>query len=311
MVVPAGGAWLALHVLLPLWMVMLMMTLLPPLSQPRLVSAAVTSPSSWSGHVSDSVTAYVSSGKQDQQQEQQQEQEQADMPAARQYYRGQEDIQVGCRELRAKRYISDGFCTSTKPIKEVVCAGNCLPIRNLPWYAEFVKVWAKSKLREWQCEEDIVRRKTVSLLCRNGDYRTYRIKVVKSCKCKRIVSKHNRTVSGEGKRKKKNKKKRKKDRRRRGKKSRKGAKRSRKAEEKEEKEEEEEEIDVSQMDQRQGGGRQAKERRDRKRNRKRSEEKGDERNSEPVSGGVPAEDKDSVASSADSERHKALAAPSR
>nr|KAG5696076.1 hypothetical protein BaRGS_017188 [Batillaria attramentaria] len=91
-----------------------------------------------------------------------------------------EDIQVGCRELRAKRYISDGFCTSTKPIKEVVCAGHCLPIMDLPWYAEFVKVWARSKLRDWQCAEDVVKRKSVHLLCQNGQYRTYRIKVVKS-----------------------------------------------------------------------------------------------------------------------------------
>ena len=100
---------------------------------------------------------------------------------------------MGCRELRAKRYISDGFCTSMKPIKEVVCAGNCLPIRDLPWYAEFVKYWSRNKLREFQCEEDIVKRKKVRLLCQNGNYRTYKIKVVKSCKCKRTVDDHNRT----------------------------------------------------------------------------------------------------------------------
>ncbi|KAK7482386.1 hypothetical protein BaRGS_00026405, partial [Batillaria attramentaria] len=103
------------------------------------------------------------------------------------------DIQVGCRELRAKRYISDGFCTSTKPIKEVVCAGHCLPIMDLPWYAEFVKVWARSKLRDWQCAEDVVKRKSVHLLCQNGQYRTYRIKVVKSCKCKRRRKSDNKT----------------------------------------------------------------------------------------------------------------------
>ncbi|KAL8593465.1 hypothetical protein ACOMHN_000780 [Nucella lapillus] len=217
----------------------------------------------------------------------------------------EEDIQLGCRELRAKRYISDGFCTSTKPIKEVVCAGNCLPIRNLPWYAEFVKVWAKSKLREWQCEEDIVRRKTVSLLCRNGDYRTYRIKVVKSCKCKRMVSKHNRTVSGEGK-KKKNKKKRKKDRRRRGRKNRRGEKKKKNKNNKKEAEEEEE-IDVSQSDQRQEGSRQGKERRGRKRKRP-GEQKG-ERNSEPAVAGS-ALPEDSV-NGAGSDRHKAVADPSR
>lgn len=121
-------------------------------------------------------------------------------------------MQVGCRELRAKRFISDGFCTSIKPIREVVCAGNCLPIRDLPWYAEFVKVWAKSKVREWQCEEDMVQRQWVHLLCRNGQYRKYRIKVVKSCKCKKTHPSHNRTDrpggkkgQGKGQRKTKNK----------------------------------------------------------------------------------------------------------
>ena len=120
-----------------------------------------------------------------------------------------EDIQVGCRELRAKRYISDGFCTSTKPINEVVCTGTCLPIRDLPWYAEFVKYWAKSKYREWQCEEGVVRRKSVHLLCRNGQYRTYRIKVVKSCTCKKLVDQHNRTVPSGGQKQKQKKKKKK------------------------------------------------------------------------------------------------------
>ncbi|KAL8577209.1 hypothetical protein ACOMHN_061336 [Nucella lapillus] len=57
-----------------------------------------------------------------------------------------EDVQVGCRELWAKRYISDGLCTSVKPLREVVCAGHCLPIRDLPWYAEFVALWTKSRL---------------------------------------------------------------------------------------------------------------------------------------------------------------------
>ncbi|ESO96494.1 hypothetical protein LOTGIDRAFT_88167, partial [Lottia gigantea] len=103
-------------------------------------------------------------------------------------------VQLGCTELRAKRYISDGFCTSMKAIKEVVCAGNCLPIRDIPWYAEFIKYWSRDKYRDFQCEEDVVRRKKVRLLCQNGEYRSYKIKVVKSCKCKRMRSIHNKTT---------------------------------------------------------------------------------------------------------------------
>jgi hypothetical protein len=128
---------------------------------------------------------------------------------------------VGCRELRAKRYISDGFCTSTKPINEVVCAGNCLPIRDLPWYAEFVRVWAAPKIREWQCEEDVVKRKSVHLLCRNGNYRTYRIKVVKSCRCSKVDGdnstdrrKDRSKGKGQGRKRGKGRKRRRKDRKR-------------------------------------------------------------------------------------------------
>lgn len=124
-----------------------------------------------------------------------------------------DDIQVGCRQLRAKRYISDGFCTSTKPINEVVCAGNCLPIRQLPWYSEFVKYWSNDKLREWECEEDMVRRKKVRLLCQDKTYRTYKIKVVKSCKCKKTVDEHNKTKQRKKKKKRRRRKNNKNNRR--------------------------------------------------------------------------------------------------
>ena len=105
-----------------------------------------------------------------------------------------DDIQVGCKELRSKRYISDGFCTSVKPITELVCTGHCLPIRNLPWYAEFIKVWARTKVLEWRCVEDDIRRKRVVLQCENGETRSYRIKVVKSCKCKRYLKPQNQSM---------------------------------------------------------------------------------------------------------------------
>ncbi|XP_012936272.1 uncharacterized protein LOC101849282 [Aplysia californica] len=125
----------------------------------------------------------------------------------------QEDIQVGCRELRARRYITDGFCTSEKPVKEVVCAGNCLPIMDMPWYAEFVKTLARTKLRDWQCVEDVVKKKRVKLLCLNGDIRVYRIKVVKSCKCKKISNLHNRTsYRGKTKKRRRRRRRRKQDR---------------------------------------------------------------------------------------------------
>lgn len=97
-----------------------------------------------------------------------------------------DEVQLGCKELRAKRFISDGFCTSLKPLKEVVCAGQCMPIKeqNLPWWAEFTKYWAKPKFLEWRCVEAVTKLKKVQLMCENGETRTYKIRVVKSCRCK-------------------------------------------------------------------------------------------------------------------------------
>ncbi|CAH1242227.1 SOSTDC1 [Branchiostoma lanceolatum] len=101
------------------------------------------------------------------------------------------DLQMGCRELKSKKYISDGFCTSVRPINEVVCAGQCLPTRLLPDYAEFEKYWSTHKVREWHCLNDQVRTKKVDLICENGEMRSYPIRVIRSCKCKRYNSRHN------------------------------------------------------------------------------------------------------------------------
>ena len=87
-------------------------------------------------------------------------------------------------------------------------------------YAEFVKVLSNKKLRDYQCVEDVVKKKKVTLLCQNGKKKTYRIKVVKSCKCKKITNVHNRTSRKTKKRRKKNKRrKRRKGERRRDRKN--------------------------------------------------------------------------------------------
>ena len=39
------------------------------------------------------------------------------------------DVAIECRELRSVRYLSDGFCTSVRPVHDVVCTGTCLHIR--------------------------------------------------------------------------------------------------------------------------------------------------------------------------------------
>ncbi|XP_014681085.1 PREDICTED: sclerostin domain-containing protein 1-like [Priapulus caudatus] len=97
----------------------------------------------------------------------------------------------GCNELRSKRYISDGYCTSVKPVTDVVCSGHCFSLKKMPWYAQIQKVWANYKAKEWRCVEDKVSRRRVHLLCNKGEQRSYKIKVVKSCKCKRYNKRHN------------------------------------------------------------------------------------------------------------------------
>ncbi|XP_029647023.1 sclerostin domain-containing protein 1-like isoform X1 [Octopus sinensis] len=104
-----------------------------------------------------------------------------------------DDIQMGCKELRSKKYISDGSCTSIKPVMEMICTGYCLPIDKLPWYAEYVKYWSRTKILEWRCVEERIRRKEVPLLCNDGQIKYYNIKVVKSCTCKRYHANENRS----------------------------------------------------------------------------------------------------------------------
>lgn len=95
--------------------------------------------------------------------------------------------------LRSKRLISDGFCVSPKFVKERVCAGQCHPIKqdNLPWWGEFLKYWDSQYIKQWRCREGLTKRRKVKLLCENGEIRTYKIKVVKSCNCVQYSNKNN------------------------------------------------------------------------------------------------------------------------
>lgn len=93
--------------------------------------------------------------------------------------------------MRSKRYITDGFCTSLKPVEDMVCTGNCLPISDLPWYAEFLKVWSRTKTLQYRCVDDIVRYKRVTFVCDSGETRSYKIRVVRSCKCKKYLRNQN------------------------------------------------------------------------------------------------------------------------
>ena len=108
------------------------------------------------------------------------------LPAAR--------VQVGCRELRSTKYISDGQCTSISPLKELVCAGECLPLPVLPnWIGGGygTKYWSRRSSQEWRCVNDKTRTQRIQLQCQDGSTRTYKITVVTACKCKRYTRQHN------------------------------------------------------------------------------------------------------------------------
>ncbi|KAM6974447.1 sclerostin domain-containing protein 1-like [Tautogolabrus adspersus] len=108
---------------------------------------------------------------------------------------GPDQSQVGCRELRSTKYISDGQCTSSNPIKELVCAGECLPSHLLPnWIggrAYNGRYWSRRDAQEWRCVIDRTRTQRIRLECQDGTSRTYKITVVTSCKCKRYSRDHN------------------------------------------------------------------------------------------------------------------------
>ncbi|KAL6082185.1 hypothetical protein STEG23_003503 [Scotinomys teguina] len=103
-------------------------------------------------------------------------------------------VQVGCRELRSTKYISDGQCTSISPLKELVCAGECLPLPVLPnWIGGGygTKYWSRRSSQEWRCVNDKTRTQRIQLQCQDGSTRTYKITVVTACKCKRYTRQHN------------------------------------------------------------------------------------------------------------------------
>ncbi|AWP15694.1 putative sclerostin domain-containing protein 1-like [Scophthalmus maximus] len=103
--------------------------------------------------------------------------------------------QVGCRELRSTKYISDGHCTSINPIKELVCAGECLPAQMLQnWIggAYGRKFWGRRRShQDWRCVNDKTRTQRIQLQCQDGSTRTYKITVVTSCTCKRYSRQQN------------------------------------------------------------------------------------------------------------------------
>ncbi|XP_004556841.3 sclerostin isoform X2 [Maylandia zebra] len=104
--------------------------------------------------------------------------------------------EVSCRELRSTRYITDGSCRSAKPIRELVCSGQCLPAHLMPNSILRGKWW-RSSASDYRCIPAHSRTRRVQLQCPNSNTRTYKIRVVTSCKCKRFRPHHNQSVAKE------------------------------------------------------------------------------------------------------------------
>ncbi|XP_075231158.1 sclerostin domain-containing protein 1-like [Lycorma delicatula] len=112
--------------------------------------------------------------------------------------------QESCR-LRSKRFVSNGLCTSPKPIGEVVCAESCtMPAGTRSPYLFHLNSLRKRRstnksgqkrrdTTKWKCIEASVRKKRVKLLCHDGTIRGYVLRLVTSCQCTLITGKKRKT----------------------------------------------------------------------------------------------------------------------
>lgn len=113
--------------------------------------------------------------------------------------------ELSCRELRSTRYITDGSCRSAKPVKELVCSGQCMPSHLMPNFIARGKWW-RSNASDYRCIPAHSRMRRIQLHCPNGNSRTYKIRVVTSCKCKRFRTHHNQSEAKEVPKRQRNKK---------------------------------------------------------------------------------------------------------
>ncbi|KAB1265587.1 Sclerostin [Camelus dromedarius] len=88
---------------------------------------------------------------------------------------------------------TDGPCRSAKPVTELVCSGQCGPARLLPNAIGRGKWWRPSG-PDFRCIPDRYRAQRVQLLCPGGAApRARKVRLVASCKCKRLTRFHNQS----------------------------------------------------------------------------------------------------------------------
>ena len=91
-----------------------------------------------------------------------------------------------CRRRAIRRYIGDTErnCTSLRPYPITWCEGVCSPqINHLVGFKEYLKRNSKS----YECVPDRIVKRKVEVFCADDQLlHTYRIKVIKTCKCKEV-----------------------------------------------------------------------------------------------------------------------------
>lgn len=101
--------------------------------------------------------------------------------------------EYSCRELHYTRFVTDGPCRSAKPVTELVCSGQCGPARLLPNAIGRVKWWRPNG-PDFRCIPDRYRAQRVQMLCPGSAApRARKVRLVASCKCKRLTRFHNQS----------------------------------------------------------------------------------------------------------------------
>ncbi|NWT75328.1 SOST protein, partial [Prunella himalayana] len=97
-----------------------------------------------------------------------------------------------CREVRTTRFLTDGPCRSLKPVKELLCSGQCEPSHLLPNSIGRGKWWRQNAL-DFRCIPAHSRTQRVLMACPHQETRTYKFRAATSCKCKRYTRYHNQS----------------------------------------------------------------------------------------------------------------------
>ncbi|XP_044300694.1 sclerostin [Varanus komodoensis] len=103
-----------------------------------------------------------------------------------------EPLEFSCREVYSTRYVTEGPCRSIKPIRELICSGQCLPSHLLPNSIGKGKWWRQNAL-DYRCIPAHSRSQRVQVTCPGEDIRTIKVRTITACKCKRYTRYHNRS----------------------------------------------------------------------------------------------------------------------